>query len=176
MKPEARMLYKLIILYFLDKVDFPISNTQLTNFMLDKEYAHYFNIQESFNDLLDDEYVHSDKINNNHVYLITETGHEALSFFGSTLSPTIKDDIDAFIQENEYALREEVSTFADYHMLRNNEYVTRLQVWERGKTIIDLNLNVSSEESANMICKNWRLKSSDIYAFVLTNLMSDEGL
>jgi len=173
MEPEARMLYKLIILYFLDRVDFPISNAQLTNFILDKDYTNYFNVQETLGDLIEDDYVRSDKINDNHVYLITEAGHEALSFFNTTLSPVIKDEIDAFIQEHAFALREETSTFADYHVLRKNEYVTRLQVWERGTTIIDLNLNVSSEEAADIICKNWRQKSSDIYAFILTNLMAD---
>lgn len=173
MQPESRMLYKLIVLYFLDKIDFPISNAQLTNFLLEKDYTTFFNIQETYHDLLGDEYIRSDIINNNHVYCITDTGHEALTFFSGTLSPTIKDEIDDFIQENEYALREEVSTIADYYELRKDEYITRLQVLERGSTIFDLNLNVSSVESAELVCKNWRNKSTEIYAYVLMSLMSD---
>ena len=38
MQPEALMLYKLMILYILDKVEFPLTQTQLTNFLLEKEY------------------------------------------------------------------------------------------------------------------------------------------
>ena len=41
MQPEALMLYKLMILYILDKVEFPLTQTQLTNFLLEKEYTTY---------------------------------------------------------------------------------------------------------------------------------------
>lgn len=174
MQAESRMLYKLIILYLLDKIDFPITNIQLSNFLLEKEYTTYFNIQETFQDLLDDEYIRSDKINNNYAYCITAQGHEALLFFSNTLSPTIKDEIDAYIQQNEYTLREESSIIADYYEIKKDEYLTRLQVFERGTCIFDLSLNLSSKESAEQICKNWRIKSSDIYAYILMNLMSDE--
>lgn len=173
MQPEARMLYKLIILYLLDNIDFPIANAQLTNFLLDKNYTNYFNIQEIYQDLLEDEYIRFDKINNNYVYCITKSGCEALSFFSNNLSPAIKDEIDSYIQENEYMLREEVSTIADYYEIKKDEYVTRLQVLERGSTILDLSLNVSSEESADQICKNWRILSADIYEYIITNLMAE---
>ena len=39
---DALTLYKLIILYMLDKVDFPLTNSQLSEFILDKGYTDYF--------------------------------------------------------------------------------------------------------------------------------------
>ncbi len=36
---EALTQYKLIVLYMLDHVDFPLTNTQISNFVLDKEYT-----------------------------------------------------------------------------------------------------------------------------------------
>ena len=39
---EAFTLYKLIILYMLDKVDFPLTNSQISEFVLDKGYTDYF--------------------------------------------------------------------------------------------------------------------------------------
>ena len=38
---EAFTLYKLIILYMLDKVDFPLTNSQISEFVLDKGYTDY---------------------------------------------------------------------------------------------------------------------------------------
>ena len=36
---EAFTLYKLIVLYMLEKVDFPLTNGQISEFILDKEYT-----------------------------------------------------------------------------------------------------------------------------------------
>ena len=40
-------LYKLIILYLLDKVNFPMSNAQLSEFILEKEYNRLFHGSDS---------------------------------------------------------------------------------------------------------------------------------
>ena len=40
---EPLTLYKLIILYMLKKVDFPLTNAQISEFVLDQEYTTYFN-------------------------------------------------------------------------------------------------------------------------------------
>ncbi|MFR8464032.1 MAG: DUF4364 family protein, partial [Lachnospira eligens] len=38
----------------LSKVNFPLSNTQLSSFMLDKQYTDYFTFQETINSLVED--------------------------------------------------------------------------------------------------------------------------
>ncbi len=47
---DAQTKYKLIILYMLRKVTFPLSNSQITEFMIEKEYTDYFHIQEALNE------------------------------------------------------------------------------------------------------------------------------
>ena len=44
---EASTQYKLIVLYMLDQVDFPLTNTQISNFMLNKDYTTYFTVQQA---------------------------------------------------------------------------------------------------------------------------------
>ena len=46
-------LYKLIILYMLQNVNFPLSNTQISDFILEKEYTNYFHLQEALSELQD---------------------------------------------------------------------------------------------------------------------------
>ena len=48
---EALTQYKLIVLYMLDHVDFPLTNTQISNFVLEKEYTTYFTIQQAISEL-----------------------------------------------------------------------------------------------------------------------------
>lgn len=174
MQPETRMLYKLIILYILNKVDFPMTNTQLSNFLLEKEYTNFFNAQQTLSDLEDDEFVRSDTINKSYMYRITDLGRETLSFFNTTISVEIRDEIDLYMAAHEYSFREEASTIAECFEIKKDEYIVRLQVLERGSSIIDLNLMVSSNEAAEQICRQWRSKSSDIYAYVISSLLSDE--
>ena len=46
-------LYKLMILYMLAHVNFPLTNSQLTDFFLDHEYTTYFTLQQALNELED---------------------------------------------------------------------------------------------------------------------------
>lgn len=172
MQPETRMLYKLIILYILDKVDFPMTNAQLTNFLLERDYTTYFNVQLTLSDLAEDEFIRKETLNSTSMYRITDSGRETLSFFQSSISLAIRTEIDQYLSENRYNLREEVSTPAEYFEVKQNEYLARLQVLERGLAIIDLNLVVSSKEAAEHICTQWKKKSSDIYAYIISNLLS----
>ena len=41
-------LYKLIILYMLNQVDFPLTNSQISEFILDKGYTTYFKLQQAY--------------------------------------------------------------------------------------------------------------------------------
>ena len=174
MQPETLMLYKLIILYILDRVDFPMTNAQLSNCITDREYTNYFNVQQVLADLTDDGYITLDQTRNAAFYRITPDGHEALSFFYKNISRNIRDDIDMYLSEQQYSLREESSNVADYHEERKGEFVVELKVVERDTTVVEIRLAVPSKENAETICRNWRKKNADIYAYVLNSLLGDQ--
>ena len=50
---EPFTIYKLTILNMLDKVDFPLTNTQISNFFLEQDYTDYFRVQQVISDLVD---------------------------------------------------------------------------------------------------------------------------
>ena len=173
MQPETLMLYKLIILYILDRVDFPMTNQQITNFIMDRQYTTYFNVQEVLVDLTDDGYITLEQKRNAAFYRITPEGHEALSFFYKNISRNIRDDIDMYLSEQQYSLREESSNIADYHEARKGEFVVELKVVERDTTVIEIHLTVPARDNAESICRNWRKKNADIYAYVLNSLLDE---
>ena len=57
MNTDSTTLYKLMILYMLSKVNFPLSNVQISTFMLDNEYTSYFTFQETINSLVEDSFI-----------------------------------------------------------------------------------------------------------------------
>ncbi len=171
MESDAITLYKLIILFLLDKVDFPLTNAQIANIILSLNYTNYFNVQYSVSDLLETEFISSDKIGNKTYYKITTTGSETLSFFYNKISPDIQEELTEYLKENQFTLRDEVSTLSEYFETKDKNYIVRLRVIEQGEAIIDLNISVPSKEDAENICNNWREKSQQVYAYILTNLL-----
>ena len=94
MENQNLMLYKLIILYMLDRTDeYTITNAQITNFILDRNYTTTFNIHESLSELIDKNFISVSTIRNTKHYQITNQGEEALSYFENRISNTIKQEI-----------------------------------------------------------------------------------
>ncbi len=168
------MLYKLMILHILSRVSFPLSNAQLTSFILEKEYTNYFNIQRAISELIDDSFISVETIRNSSLYRITDSGTETLRLFDNMISTGIKEDIEEYLQENKYELQEEVSTPADFYQVKKGEFASHLSVIERGTPIIELTLSVPTEEEAERLCNNWKDKSSDIYSYVMSSLLGDK--
>lgn len=172
MQSESLMLYKLIILYILDRIDFPITNTELSSFMLEKEYANYITIQQTLEDLIEDEYISVESSHNSFLYRITPSGRETLSYFYTKISVPIRDDIDTFLSEREYELRETVAANADYYEAKKNEFVVELRVVERDSELVRINLLVPSAAAADAICNHWKACNADVYSYLLTTLMN----
>lgn len=174
MQSDTFMLYKLMILYILSRVNFPLANAQLTAFILEKEYTNYFNIQRALSELIDDAYIDTNTIRNSTLYRITESGMETLLLFDNMISSGIKEDIEAYLLENKYELQEAVSTRAEFYQVKKGEYAAHLSVVERDAPIIDLTLVVTTEEEASRLCNNWRDKSSDIYSYLMSSLLENK--
>ena len=91
-------LYKLIILYMLQNVNFPLSNTQISDFILEKEYTNYFHLQEALSELQDTKLIEIEKVRNTSYYHMTEEGSKTLSFFENE---TAGDDYEVRCQARE---------------------------------------------------------------------------
>ena len=170
MQSESLMLYKLIILYILDRMDFPITNTELTRFILEKEYCDYITINQILAELIEDHYVEMERSHNTYLYRITSSGKETLSFFYTRISVAIRDEIDTYLSEKEYQLREMVSNTADYYEAKKNEFVVELRVIERDSELVHINLLVTSAAEADLICSRWKECSADIYGYLISTL------
>ena len=127
---EAFTLYKLIILYMLDKVDFPLTNSQISEFVLDKGYTDYFKLQQALSELADGGLILKESTHNRTLFHLTEDGAETVHLFRDKISKSIQDDIDHFLQAKQYDLKNEVSVKADYKKNAAEEYSVRCQVFE----------------------------------------------
>lgn len=171
MLSEPMTLYKLMILYMLKQVNFPLTNSQLSDFFLDHEYTTYFTLQQALNELLESGLIRMETLHNSSRYEITKEGEDTLGFFGKKISPAIIEDIDEYLKENRFRLRNEVGVVADYFKSTNQDYTVHCEVREGKSILIDLNIAVPDKEQAESMCSQWREKSQTIYAFVMKTLM-----
>lgn len=170
MLQDPLTLYKLIVLYMLDRVTFPLTTAQISDFILGKEYTNFLTLQQVFSELADTGLIETRSANNRTHLTITSEGTETLHFFENRISLAIKSEIHAYFQEKEYILREEVSVVSDYYKSTTGEYEAHLIAKERGVNLIDLTLSVPSKELAESICNNWMSKNQDIYQYLIEQL------
>ncbi len=163
-------LYKLIVLYMLGRVDFPLTKSQIGDFILEREYTNFLTLQQAIGELIDAGLVTAQSIRNRTHLSITKDGKETLNFFGNQISDSIKADIDDFFRENEIELRNEVSILADFYKSTSGEYEAHLTAKDKGINLIDITISVPSEETASAICDNWQRKNQDIYQYLISQL------
>ena len=168
---EAQTLYKLIVLSMLDRVDFPLTNAQISDFILTKEYTNYFTLQQVLAELVETDLAEENTVRNSTYYQMTEKGKETLSYFGHMVSAAIHEDMDKYFKDNAISLRDEMSVKADYYENNHEEYSVRLRVMEKDSALIDLTLSVPTEGQANSICDNWKKKNQKLYAYLMQELL-----
>ena len=148
MEQEQLTLYKLMILYLIEKVDFPLSNSQISEFILDKGYTNYFTVQRAFHELEEENMLRVKQIRNMSHYALSDEGSEAIEMF-------------------EYQT-------ADFYPSKGDEYTVNLKIREKENLLLEINLNVVSRDQAVYICDHWEKKHSDVYSMLIEKLLFDE--
>lgn len=124
MSEESLTLYKLMILFMLDNLDFPLTNSQLSEFFVNHGYTSYFHLQQAISELVESEFVRTETIRNTTNYHLMESGKEALSMFHTQISEPIKKDIlDYFAEKNTSSEKKWISLPTITPSKRNGENI-----------------------------------------------------
>ncbi len=170
MLQDPLTLYKLIVLYMLNRVTFPLTKAQISDFILEREYTNFLTLQQAIGELTDAGMVSPQTRGNRTHLVITEEGIQTLHYFDNHISDSIKQDIDAYFQEHELTLRNEVSVQGSYYKSTSGEFEARLVAKDRGISLVDITLSVPTEELAASICDNWQGKNETIYQYLIQEL------
>lgn len=169
--PDTYTLYKLIILYTLNEAGFPITNAQMTEFVLNKGYTTYFVLQEVIGELIDAELILPMKHSDRTEYTITEEGRVTIQYFGDRISEAIRSDIRAFLRDKGCVMKNEAAVTADYYKTTAHEYAVRCRVREKGSDLIDMTITVPTEVQAEATAIKWKTKHQELYAHIMKELL-----
>ena len=161
MNQEPLTLYKLIVLYLLNKVSFPLTMAQVSDLILEKEYPNYLTLQQV---------ITAKTLVNRTQLQITEEGRNTLSYFENRISDAIKADIGEYLKKNELEMRNESSIQSNYYKAVNGEFETELTAVDKDVNLVTIRLTVPTEELAISICENWQKNNREIYQYLTTAL------
>ncbi len=160
---ESHTLYKLIILYMLDKVSYPLTQSQISSFILDKGYTNYLTLQQVISELTETKLITQKKTFHRTQLSITKEGQDTVQYFGNRISDAIKADISQFFSDNSVELKDEISIQSNYDRSANGEYNAYLYAKDKGIDLLSIKINVPTEVMAKEVCENWQKKNQEIY-------------
>lgn len=170
MNQEPLTLYKLIVLYLLNKVSFPLTMAQVSDLILEKEYTNYLTLQQVINELAQAGLITAKTLVNRTHLQITAEGRNTLSYFENRISDAIKTDIGEYLKKNELEMRNESSIQSNYYKAVNGEFETELTAVDKDVNLVTIRLTVPTEELAISICENWQKNNREIYQYLTTAL------
>ena len=166
---------KLIILYLIEKIEIPLSNSEICQFALEKNLMNYFSIQQYLTELVESNLLEMITENNSTRYTITADGEETLNYFIKHISNYAKTVINTYAKENSKRIREEYAVTANYFQEMNNEYTVKCGVYDSDGTtsLMEISVNVATKDQARTICRNWRNNVAEIYGQIMYTLASE---
>ncbi len=172
MPNESVNIYKLIVLYMLNRVRTPLPQGIIFDFVINHGYTNYFTILSAFGDLLQGELIREDATYHQSYYMLTDTGRETLESFGSLLAFEIKEEIGEYLKEKKYEIIEKSSLVSDYQRTKEGTYLASCTLREGTHVLFHLELDVATETDAIHVCDNWRIQSEKLYQQAMVQLLS----
>ncbi|MCM8711632.1 DUF4364 family protein [Clostridium sp. SYSU_GA19001] len=162
---------KLLVLYILDKIKFPISNIQITQIILENNFINYFTLHQYISELVSSGFLEYSTEESKQRLIITEKGTKVLSMFKERLPQNKIEIIDSYLKKNLVKIKKEITISADYTIENNNNYIVNLKATENSTTLIDLKLNVPSNKQASDLCNKWKKNSAELYSSIIRLLV-----
>ena len=159
---------KLIILYLIDKMDLPLSRSQITDYIIQQEFMDYYTLQQALADMVEGNYLDATADNNTTRYTLTDDGIQALEYFEKHLPPSIRNKINQYIKENRKDIKrafENTATF--FPNADNDEFLVKCGVYEEGRVLMELSISVDTRDQARLIQNNWKTGAKTLYGDII---------
>ena len=164
-------VYKLIVLYMLDRTGDAIAKTTISDFLLDQSVTNnYLSVQQAISQMEESGLITSETMGSRTMIRITKEGQETLRFFENELNPEIRRQCAELLRRNGMEIRDEAKTSAKYYKKVTGDYEVDLTVNERDTTLCALRLDVPDESIAKTVTQNWLEKNEDIYQYLVKEL------
>lgn len=162
---------KLLLLHIIKSVTIPISNSQLTDIVLENGLVNYFTLQQYVTELINTQFIKYVKVDTKNSLQLTNKGASVLNLFQDRIPSAKLEQIDEYINSKIQILKKEFSITADYIPANKDSFIVNLKAVENDSLLLDLKVNVVSKKQAIDLCSKWKKNSADIYNKIFNALI-----
>lgn len=137
-QPFARQ--KLLVLYILHKAGLPLTNGQLVQLTGENGWINYFDLQQFLSELWEADLIEVQRKDGFSRYLPAASGAEALNYFKTRVSPTLREQVDAAIEKARPQLLLETDIQVSIEETVQGAYQVSCALWESGVRLMALTL------------------------------------
>lgn len=166
-------LNKLIVLYMIKCADIPLSNTTISEFVLDYGYTNYFSLQEYLNQMVESNLLSTQIISHTTMYEITSSGNTTLEYFENRIPESTKEEILNHLKKNKFQIKSDVEIIAEYIPEKDGDYLVHCKAKENKKTLLEVKISTIDKEYAIKMCDKWKKSSDEIYKVILKELLEE---
>jgi len=172
---QKQVEHKIMILHLVDKIDIPISNSQITKFALEENYMNFYDVQHYLKDMVEAGYLDSSQIENTTRYTITDEGIKTLETFAQYVPPYVKTRISNYVEDNRNIVKRDLEIAANhFYQHDTKEYLVKCAVYDDDNLLMELSVSVVDKEQALTICNNWKKDVGLAHAKILNYLLNKE--
>ena len=171
MTREPLPFYKLVILYTLSKVRHPLTQSQMSDLLLGRNYMDYIHFCESISSLSENSLLREEVVRNRTFLSLTDEGRSTIGYFENRLDPEIRTRINQDLTEHELDFIDELAISTNCYRTTGGDYIAELVIREKQGEAMNLKLSFPTEEIAQSVCGRFQGKSADLYQYLLKELM-----
>jgi hypothetical protein len=156
------VVLKLVILFTINEYGKPLTNPELSKYIMDENSVDYFLLQHNIYELVKMEKMRVFKEEGKDFYAITEDGSETVGFFESKIPMLVKKKIKNAIGNRKKLDEPQTKVIADF-MPEGNEFLAGVKILEDGQEQFSLNILVPRREHAILVCDYFEKNIEDIF-------------
>lgn len=158
---------KLLLLYIFEKIKLPISNTQITQIVLENNLINYFTLHQYISELISSKFIEYKPGENKSRLGLSDKGSKVLSMFIQRIPKAKLEAVDDYLKLHLDKIKKDITVSADYTTEKENDYLVNLKLIENSTLIIDLKLNVATNKQARELCSKWKSNSTELYSKII---------
>lgn len=160
---------KLLLLYIMKMSPNSFTNSEITEFILEKNYMNYFLIQQYLLELVESKFIDIDK--EEEKYLLLEKGILTLDYFEYKIPENLKEELKIDFNSQKELNKIETQVLTEYFEKETGQYNVNIKLVENEETLFSLYIDVATVSQAEIICNTWKTKTDMIYQNIINMLI-----
>ena len=165
-------IHQLLVLYMLHRAKEKLPSLLVTDFLLHGGYVDFLSLSDTIEALEDNGYMEEEKAGDRLCFSITAEGEQALAMFENHLTAMQKDDIEKYLTANGQKLKRAREITTQHYRATGGGYTAHMDLQEGSTTLLSLDLNLPTEESAKLVCRNFEKQCDEVYAQLFQILLA----